>query len=127
MLFGGILILALSSTTSDSRYVAVAWLAICLLPVMAQAIVNDALDPTQTTGLLGSISLRGNVMTLTQWIFDMRDAWAATPLPAGAYEQALGNPVRPVYPAIALGVITVAAAVFCYRRVLHFSRSAANV
>jgi ABC-type transport system involved in multi-copper enzyme maturation permease subunit len=127
MVFGGMLILALSSTTADSRYVSVGWLAVCLLPVMAQAIVSDALDPAQTTGLLGSISLRDNLMNLTKWVFDLRDAWASTPLPAGAYEQALGNPVKTIYPAIVLGGITVAAAVFCYRRVLRFSQAAANV
>lgn len=127
MAFGGIVILALSAMTSDSRYVAVGWLAVCLLPAMAQGIVNDSLEATQTTGLLGSISLQGDVVTLTEWLFDMRNAWAATPLPVEAYQRALGSPVEPIYPAIVLGVITVLAATFCYRRVLRFSRAAANV
>ncbi len=127
MVFGGILILTLSSKTSDSRYVAVGWLAVCLLPVMAQAIVHDSLDPNQTTGFLGSISLRGNVMTLSKWLFDLREAWAGTGLPPDAYARALGSRVQAVYPAIVLGVITLLSAAFCYRRVLRFSRSAANV
>jgi hypothetical protein len=57
----------------------------------------------------------------------MRSAWAATPLPAEAFQQALGSAVEPVYPALVLGAIAVVAALGCYRRVLRFSRAAANV
>lgn len=127
MVFGGLVILALSAMTSDSRYVSVAWLAICLLPVMAQAIVHESLEAGQTTGWLGSISLQGDIMALTEWQLDMREAWQATPLPAEAYHRALLRPVESLYPAVVIGVITVAAAWCCYRRVLRFSRAAANV
>jgi hypothetical protein len=127
MVFGGVIILALSSMTSDSRYVTVAWLAVCLLPLMAQAIVSKALEPDQTTAWLGSISLSGDLTALTGWQLDLRQAWEATPLPPETYHGALARRLDPLYPAIVIAVITVAAALFCYRRVLRFSRAAANV
>lgn len=127
MVFAGVVILALSSLTSDTRYVTVGWLAVCLLPVMAQSIIRESVEAARTTGLLGSISLRDNLIVLTEWLFDMRGAWEATPLPAEAFQRTLANPVEPLYPAVVLGVITVVAALMCYRRVLRFSRAAANV
>lgn len=126
MLFGGLVMLALSSATSDARYVNVGWLAVCLLPAMAQAIIHENIEPSRTAGWLGSISLRDNFVVLTEWLFDMRAAWEATPLPAEAFAQALTHRVDPIFPALVMGVITLAAGVFCYRRVLRFCRAAAN-
>lgn len=127
MLFGGVVILALSSLTSDSRYVTVGWLAVCLLPTMAQSIVTASVDAARATGLLGSISLWDDIIVLTEWLFDMRRSWEATPMPSEAFRQALASPVEPIYPAVVLGLLTVAAALLCYRRVLRFSRAAANL
>ncbi|HUU83720.1 MAG TPA: hypothetical protein VM243_09470 [Phycisphaerae bacterium] len=127
MVLGGIVVLALSSLTSDSRYVTVGWLAVCLLPVMAQSIIHESVDSVHTTGLLGSMSLQDDIVILTEWLFDMRGAWAATPLPAEAFERALSRPVEPMYPALVLCAVTVVAALVCYRRVVRFSRAAANV
>jgi ABC-type transport system involved in multi-copper enzyme maturation permease subunit len=127
MVFGGALILALSSLTSDSRYVTVGWLAVCLLPTMAQGIVRESVDPSRTTGWLGSISLRDNIVALVDWLFGMGEAWRATPLPPEAFDRALVSPVEPIYPAVVLGAITVVAILICYRRVVRFSRTAANI
>lgn len=126
MLFGGLVMLALSSMTSDSRYVTVGWLAVCLLPAVAQTIIRENLDEIHTQGWLGSISLRDNFVALTERLFDLRGAWEATSLPEQTYARALGHPVDALYPAVVMAVITLAAATYGYRRVLKFSRSAAN-
>lgn len=66
-------------------------------------------------------------MLLTNWLFDLRSALHATGLPPQAYEAALGRAVEPLYPALVLLTVTVAAGALAYRRVVRFSQSAANV
>ena len=127
MLCGGALSLMLSSLSSDKRYVAVGWLAICLVPIALQSILHDRLPAATTTGWLGSVSLSGNVLVLTEWVMDLRQAWEATPLPPEAYNHTLGRPITPMYPALVLLVVTLMSALICYRRVVRFSRAAANV
>ncbi|MCK4661208.1 MAG: hypothetical protein KAV82_16935 [Phycisphaerae bacterium] len=124
---GGMIMIALSSMTSDSRYVTGAWLAVCVLLVFAQAIVNEALPGKSVQGFLGCISLRDNVLVLTDWLFGMRQAWEASSLPVEAFSEALVKPVKPLYSAVVLGGWTLAAVLFSYRQVVRFSRSAANV
>lgn len=127
MVLGGVLILAISSLTADKRYVVVGWLAVVLLPHVAQGIIHDQMSAEATMGLLGSISLGSNAIVLSEWLFDLRSAWAATPLPAEAYQAALSRPVEPVYPALVLLFVTLGAGLVCYRRVVRFSQAAANV
>lgn len=124
---GSAIMVALSSLTSDQRYVAVAWLAVCLLPTIAQGIVNDALPADATTGWLGCISLRGDVVVVTDWLFSTREALQASSLPAEAFTDALVSPVKPGYAAAALAAWTVVGLLVSYRRIVKFSRSAANV
>ena len=59
----------------------------------------------------GTISFRGEELT---------------GLPARAYTSALGPQRRPLYPALVLVGTAVVAAAVCYRRVVRFSRAAAN-
>lgn len=127
MVVGGWAVLAMSSMTSDKRYATVGWLAICLLPATAQAILDENLSPRATEGLLGSLSLRDNVLILTEWLFDLRSAWAATSLDTRVFEAALMRPVDPLYPALVLLFVTVLSMVVCYRRVVRFSRAASNL
>jgi ABC-type transport system involved in multi-copper enzyme maturation permease subunit len=127
MLVGGLFILALSSLTADKRLVIVGWLAIALLPHITQQILYEQLEPATTAGLLGSLSLCNDVLIMATWLLNLRPAWEATGLPSHAYEAALGPPVQPLYPALVLLVLTALAAAICYRRVVRFSRSAANV
>lgn len=127
MVFAGLVMLALSSLSSDKRYVSVAWFAVCVLPVIAQASLNDNLPAERTRGWLGSISLHGNVRVLTEWLFGMRRALAESGLPTEGFSRALLRPVEPVYPAVVLGGLTVLAALVGYRRVVRFSRAAASV
>lgn len=127
MVVGGMLVLALSTLGSDKRYVVIGWLAVCLLPWVAQEILNEALPPDKTLGFLGSISLHRDVLILTEWLFDLRQSWQATGLPSRVFEQALAPPIKPVYPAVVLGGMTLASGLVCYRRVVRFSRTAANV
>ena len=124
---GGAIILALSSLSSDHRYVTVAWLAVCLLPMTAQTIVNDLLPPESTTGWLGCLSLRDNVVTLTDWLFGVREAIEAARLPTEAFTRALVKPVSVPRATIVLAAWTVGGLLVSYRRVVSFSRSAANV
>lgn len=126
MLTSGLVILALSAITSDSRYVTVAWLAVCLIPAVAQVIVRENIPEARVTGWLGSISLRANVTTLTERLFDLRAGWEASGLPTKAFAHALGHPIEPFYPATVLGGLTLVAGVFCFRRILTFSRAAAS-
>ena len=127
MVLGGVVVLALSSMTSDKRYVTVAWMAVCLLPMMAQGILNDTLPQDVTDRWLGSVSLYGDVAGLTEWWLGTRAAWATTPLPQDAFTDAFGRAMDPSYPGVVLLTIAVAATWFCYRRIVRFSRSAANV
>jgi ABC-type transport system involved in multi-copper enzyme maturation permease subunit len=123
----GAIVLALSSMSSDSRYVTVAWLAVCLLPVFGQAIVDESLPFELTTGWLGCISLRDNVLTITDWLFGLRQALEASALPSESFANALVKPVKPLYAAVVLAAWTAGAIFVAYWRVVKFSRSAANV
>jgi hypothetical protein len=123
---GGTILLDLSSLTSDHRYVVFGWLAVCLLPAFAQAIVNEELPRDVTGGWLGCISLRSDALVVLNWLLGMPEVWAASPLP----EDGLGRLMKPVEPACAgvvLGACVVIAILVCYRQVVRFSRSAANV
>ncbi len=126
MLIGGMIMLALSSITSDSRYVTVGWLAVCLLPAMAQAIVLENIPTDRVTGWLGSISLMDNAVMLTEKLFNLREAWQQSGIPPKAFADALAHPIDPFYPAIVLGSVTLVASAFCYRRILTFAKSAAS-
>lgn len=126
-LVGGAIVLALSSMTSDHRYVTVAWLAVCLLPFIAQMILNENLPSDSTTGWLGCFSLRDNVVVITDWLLSTREALEATGLPDRAFSRALVRPVQPFYAAVVLAVCALAGLLVSYRRIVTFSRSAANV
>ena len=126
-LVGGTIILALSSLTSDHRYVAVAWVAVCVLTMIAQGIIDENLPEKATSGWLGCISLRDNMVVLTEWLFGIREAWEASALPTEAFSRALVRPVEPIYAVTVLGAWTVAAILVCFQRVIRFSRSAANL
>lgn len=127
MVLGGSIMLALSSLSSDRRFVAVGWLAVCLLPLVAQSILHENLPREATTGWLGSVSLLDNVAIVAEWLLDLRARWEATGLPLGVYRPVLGRPVPPIYPAVVLASVTFISIVVCYRRVVRFSRSAANL
>ena len=126
-LVGGAIVLALSSLSSDHRHVTVAWLAVCLLPGIAQGIINDLLPPASTGDWLGCLSLRDNVVTLTDWLFGVRESIEAASLPTAAFTDALVNPVSVPKATIVLAMWTVGSLFLSYRRVVVFSRSAANV
>lgn len=126
-LVGSAIVLALSSLSSDQRHVTVAWLAVCLLTAIAQEVMQDVLPAESFTGWLGCVSLRDNVVTLTEWLFSLRHALEATKLPKEAFNQALGDPVGIVNAMVVLGAWAAAGAFIAYRRVVKFSRSAANL
>jgi len=127
MVLGGTVVLALSSLTADRRYALVAWLAVCVLPMTAQGVLGQVLPPEVMGGWLGSISLSGDFMMVTERLFDLRQAWQATELPSDAFAAALGRGIPVRYPALVLLGVTVASIWLCYRRVVRFSRSAANL
>lgn len=124
---GGMIILAMSSLTSDRRYAIGAWLAVCLLLSSAQAVINKALPEQSSQGFLGCISLPDNVVVLTNWLFGMKQAWEASGLPTEAFSRALVKPVPVQYAAAVMAAWTVAAIFVCYRQIVRFSRQAANV
>jgi ABC-type transport system involved in multi-copper enzyme maturation permease subunit len=126
-LVGGAIILALSTLSSDYRYVTVAWLAVCLLPVVGQAILNETLPAEATRGWIGCVSLRDNLLTVTEWLFGLRQALEASTLSAESFTDALVRDVRPACAAVVLAGWTVAGILVSYLRVVKFSRSAANV
>ncbi len=105
----------------------VAWLAVCLLPAIAQTILNENLPSESTRGWLGCFSLRDNVVVLTDWLLSTRETLEATGLPAEAFSQALVRPVNPLNAGVVLAVCALAGLLVSYRRIVTFSRSAANV
>ncbi len=127
MVIGSTVILALSSLGSEKRYATFGWLAICLIPMAIQSILDDELAVEQTRGFLGSLTLHRNVAVLAEWLLDLRRGLQGTSLPSKAFESALGPTVDPMYPAIVLGLVVLVSSVLCYRRVVRFSRAAANV
>ncbi|MBI1825780.1 MAG: ABC transporter permease subunit [Planctomycetes bacterium] len=121
----GAVIIALSSITSDQRYVTVGWVAICLLPMFAQKIINESLPSNATMGWIGCISLRDDIFVVAEHLLHVRKGLAATSLPAERFAQALTRPIDPAKAATVLGVLTVSAIFFSWRRVVRFSRMAA--
>ncbi len=126
VVFGGAVVLALSSLSSDKRYVMVGWVAFCLLPVMAQAVLFKVLPDETTSGWLGSVSLYRDITVTADWVFGIRAAWESTPLPREVFDRALGRQSTLVYPAVVLLTFTIGSLLICYCRVVRFSRSAAN-
>jgi hypothetical protein len=127
MVFLGMVMLAISSLATDKRYAAVGWWALCILPVIAQGILRENLAAERLNGWLGSISLYANLAVLIEWLLEIRPMLVSSQLPYQAFQNALLSPVEPIYPAIVLGVITLGAIVLTYRRVVRFSRAAANL
>jgi ABC-2 type transport system permease protein len=125
-LVGGALVLAVSSLTSDHRYAAVGFLAVCLVSVLAQQVIDESIRPDFTIGWLGCVSLPDCVVILTERLFGMREAWEATSLPKKAFSEALVKPVDAAYPAVVLAGWTIVAFAVSYRRIVRFSRSAAQ-
>jgi len=122
----GAIILALSSIASDQRYVTVGWVAICVLPIFAQKIINDSLPPEATSGWLGCVSLYNDLTVATEWLLGIRKGLEATSLPVERFAQAFGRPIDPAKAATVLGVLTLTAVIFSWRRVVRYSRMAAS-
>jgi ABC-type transport system involved in multi-copper enzyme maturation permease subunit len=122
----GAVILALSSLSSDQRYVTVGWVAVCLLSIIAQEIINDALPAESSNTWLRAISLRDNIVMLSERALGVRQALEASALPGDQLSQALSRPMEPSN-AIVLAVLTAVCILVAWRRVVRFSRSAATV
>jgi len=127
MIVGGVVILALSAASADRRYVTVGWLAVCLLPMVAQEILDDALPSHLTQRFLGSVSPYRDVTVLADWLFGMEAAYEGMALPSRAAASALSHSLDPVYPAVVLAAVTLLSAILCYRRVVRMSRAAATL
>jgi hypothetical protein len=121
----GAVILALSSLSSDQRYVTVGWVAVCLLSIFAQRIVSEALPESSNTWL-GAISLRDNVVMLSERALGVRRALEVSALPGDKLTRALSRPMESSN-AIVLGALTLVSILVAWRRVVRFSRSAATV
>lgn len=124
---GGAIILALSSLTADHRFVTVGWLAICILPVIGQKIMVETLPADVTTQWLGCVSLRDNILTLTDWLLGLRASLESSGLPAEAFNRALHRPVRVSCAATVMAGWTLVAMLVTYWRIVRFSKSAANL
>ena len=126
-LVGGMIVLACSSITADYRMATVAWLAVCLLLQVAQSIVNENVPAASTKGWLGCMSVGNNLMALTDWLMGVAASWRDTKLPEQAFNNALVRPVAIFNVGVVLAAWVAGAAVLSYRRVVRFSRSAANL
>ena len=122
----GAVILALSSLSSDQRYVTVGWVAVCLLSIVAQRIVDDALPAESSNTWLRAISLRDNIVMLSERALGVRQALEVSGLPGDQLSQALSRPLEPSN-AIVLAVLAAVSILVAWRRVVRFSRSAATV
>ena len=67
------------------------------------------------------------LVVITDWLLSTREALEATGLPADAFSRALVRPVQPFNAAVVLAVFALAGLFVSYRRIVTFSRSAANV
>lgn len=121
----GAVILALSSLSSDQRYVTVGWVAVCLLSIFAQRIVTDAL-PESNNSWLRAISLRDNIVALSERALGVRQALEISALPGDNLTRALSHPMESSN-AIVLAALTFISLFVAWRRVVRFSRSAATV
>ena len=122
----GAVILALSSLSSDQRYVTVGWVAVCLLSIFAQQIVNNALPAESSNSWLRAISLRDNIVVLSERALGVRQALEVSALPGDKLTRALSRPMEPSN-AIVLAALTAFSILVAWRRVVRFSRSAATV
>lgn len=121
----GAVILALSSLSSDQRYVTVGWVAVCLLSIFAQKIVNEALPPESSNSWLRAISLRDNIVLLSDRALGVRRALEISELPGDKLTHAFSRPME-ASNAIVLAVLTLISLYIAWRRVVKFSRSAAT-
>jgi ABC-type transport system involved in multi-copper enzyme maturation permease subunit len=121
----GAIILALSSLSSDQRYVTVGWVAVCLLSIFAQQIVSESLPESSNTWLR-AISLRDNVVMLSERALGVRQALEVSALPGDKLTRALSRPMESSN-AIVLAALTLLSIFVAWRRVVRFSRSAATV
>lgn len=122
----GAVILALSSLSSDQRYVSVGWVALCVLSIFAQQIVLQALPPESLNGWLKAISLRDNIVIVFEQLLGVRESLGRTNLPANQFETALLRPMEFANVAVLIG-LTLASVFVAWRRVVRFSRAAASV
>ncbi len=67
------------------------------------------------------------MVVFTDWLLSTRETLEATGLPAAKFSDALVRPVQPFNAAVVLAVCALAGLVVSYRRIVTFSRSAANV
>lgn len=121
----GAVILALSSLSSDQRYVTVGWVAVCLLSIFAQKIVNEALPPESSNSWLRAISLRDNIVLLSDRALGVRRALEISDLPGEKLTHAFSRPME-ASNAIVLVGLTLISLYIAWRRVVRFSRSAAT-
>lgn len=127
MAIGSCIILALSSLGADKRLATLGWLGLCMIPSAAQQILNANLPAEKLTGYLGTLALNRDIMILTEWLLDIRLLLKSSPLPIEKFEAAVGPEVRPECAAVVLGSLLLLSIVVCMRRVLKFSRAAANI
>ena len=126
-LTGGAIALALSSLTADHRFAVFGWLVVCVMLSVAQTILNENLPPSATNRWLGCVSLWDNVLVVTDWLFGMRTRWQEAGVPPQVFAGAMVRPVSPGCAATVLAAWTLVPLGVCYRRVVRFSRSAANL
>ena len=105
----GMVILALSSLTSDQRYVSVGWIAVHVLPPVVQKIVEEMVELDRLRGWFGSLSIYRDIIVLNDWLFNVRQIWSSTSLPDEVFDKAIVPPMELFYPAVVLGAITVGA------------------
>lgn len=122
----GAVILALSSLSADQRYVTVGWIALCILSIFAQQIILEFLPEETATGWLRAISLRDNVVMISERLLGVRVALERTTLPAAQFEKAFLRPMEAAHVAV-MATLAVGSLVVAWRRVVRFSRSAASV
>jgi hypothetical protein len=67
------------------------------------------------------------LLTVTEWLFGLRQALEASTLSTESFTDALVREVRPACAAVVLAGWTVVGLLISYYRVVKFSRSAANV
>ena len=122
------IILALSALWRDRRFVMVAWIALALLPIAIQAILDEAAPGDYAQGFLGAVSLQRNLERLSYWVLGTKQVMAASWAPP-LLRQAAGGEVLGQNLGASLAVLAAITGVswlICLRVVRRFQVAAAN-
>jgi len=122
------IMLALSALWRDRRFVVVAWIALVLLPIAVQAILDEAAPGDYAEGFLSAVSLQRNLERFTYWVLGAKQVMAASGAPPLLRQAAGGRVLGQDLGAslVVLAVVTAVSWLICLKMVRRFQVAAAK-